>query len=53
LGYFDVDERFGAPFTRHGNNIEQLHGLDNFTAGEGRERWLTVPSNYGRVWRNA
>jgi maltooligosyltrehalose trehalohydrolase len=40
-------------FTRAGIYAEQLHGLDNFTIEEGQERWLTVPSNYGRIWRNA
>lgn len=39
-------------FTRGGIYVEQLHGEDNFTAEEGQDRWLTIPSDYGRIWRN-
>ncbi len=53
VNFTDTDQSVPFAFTRPGNYIEQLHGLDNFTAGKGEERWLTVPSNYGRVWRNA
>ena len=38
---------------RGGNYIEQLHSEDNFSVAEGQKRWLTIPSNYGRVRRSA
>ncbi len=33
--------------------MEQLHSEDSFFAERGQERWLKIPSNYGRVWLGA
>lgn len=40
-------------FTRSGDYVEQLHSEDQFFAEEGQERWLTIPPDYGRIWRSA
>jgi len=53
VNFTATDQSVPFAFTRSGNYTEQLHGLDNFAAGKGEERWLTIPSNYGRVWRSA
>ncbi|SEL44598.1 alpha-amylase family glycosyl hydrolase [Nitrosovibrio tenuis] len=53
VNFTDTDQSVPFTFTRRGNYIEQLHGLNNFTVGERDERWLTVPSSYGRIWRSA
>lgn len=37
-------------FERGGKYREDLHGHDLNDAAGGRERWLTVPGNYGQVW---
>lgn len=44
----DVDVPFWFP--RAGSYREQLHGADDFTLAANEQRWLRVPSNYGRVW---
>lgn len=43
-----------VPFNvgRAGGYNEQLHGQDNFVSAPGQEHWLTIPSNYGRIWRS-
>lgn len=33
-----------------GKYREELHGHDLADVAAGEERWLTVPSNYGRIW---
>ena len=53
LNFTDTEQTIPFRFTRTGSYREQLHGQDNFAATEGEERWLTVPSNYGRIWRSA
>lgn len=53
VNFTDIEQTVPFVFTRTGDYIEQLHGLDNFDVEEGQERWLTIPSNYGRIWRNA
>jgi 1,4-alpha-glucan branching enzyme len=53
LNFTDAEQAVPFRFTRTGSYREQLHGQDNFTATEGEERRLTVPSNYGRIWRSA
>ena len=52
VNFTDTEQSVPFVFTRAGTYTEQLHGQDNFAAGEGQERWLTIPSNYGRVWRS-
>src|SRR5688500_15458800 len=52
VNFTDVEQTVPFVFTRTGDYIEQLHRLDNFAAEEGQERWLAIPSNYGRIWRN-
>ena len=51
VNFTDVDQRVPFTFERGGNYNEQLHNQDNFSIGAGQERWLTIPSNYGRIWR--
>ncbi|MEK6707817.1 MAG: alpha-amylase family glycosyl hydrolase [Pseudomonadota bacterium] len=53
VNFTDVEQSVPFVFTRAGNYREQLHGQDNFVTDEGQERWLTVPSNYGRIWRGS
>ncbi len=52
VNFTDTGQSVPFTFSRHGAYVEQLHGLDNFTAGE-EEHWLTIPSNYGRIWRSS
>jgi 1,4-alpha-glucan branching enzyme len=52
VNFTDVEQSVPFVFTRAGNYTEQLHGVDNFAAESGQEHWLTVPSNYGRMWRS-
>ncbi|MDQ3185361.1 MAG: alpha-amylase family glycosyl hydrolase [Pseudomonadota bacterium] len=51
VNFTDVEQSVPFVFTRAGTYTEQLHGQDNFAVAEGQERWLTIPSNYGRIWR--
>ncbi|SEN27532.1 1,4-alpha-glucan branching enzyme [Nitrosospira multiformis] len=53
LNFTDAEQAVPLRFSRTGSYREQLHGQDNFVATEGEERWLSVPSNYGRFWRSA
>lgn len=52
VNFTDVEQSIPFVFARAGTYTEQLHSQDNFAAAEGQERWLTIPSNYGRIWRN-
>lgn len=52
VNFTNADQSVPFKFELGGNYNEQLHGQDNFVIGVGQERWLTVPSNYGRIWRN-
>ena len=52
LNVTDQDRVVPFRMQRNGDHQEMLHGQDNLVgvmAGEIRE--LTVPSNYGRIWR--
>lgn len=51
LNFTGSEQTVPFKFDRAGNYREQLHGQDNFNAGAGGEHWLTIPSNYGRIWR--
>lgn len=51
VNFSGAGQRVPFTFEQGGSYVEQLHGADNFTVGAGQEHWLTVPSNYGRVWR--
>ena len=47
----DHEQEVPFTFPYGGNYREELHGthsLENILAGE--ETWLTIPSNYGRIW---
>lgn len=52
VNFTHADQSVPFKFERAGNYNEQLHGQDNFAAGPGQEQWLTIPSNYGRIWRS-
>ena len=52
LNFTNVEQSVPFVFKHAGNYIEQLHGQDDFVTGVGQEQWLTVPSNYGRIWRS-
>jgi maltooligosyltrehalose trehalohydrolase len=52
VNFTDTEQSVAFVFSRPGNYTEQLHHEDNFVVSEGEERWLTIPPNYGRVWRN-
>lgn len=53
VNFTEIEQTVPFIFMRAGNYTEQLHGQDNFSVNEGQERWLTVPSSYGRIWRSA
>lgn len=51
LNFGDQDQEvlFDLPFS--GDYREELHGYDNLRGVVGGEgSWLTIPSNYGRIW---
>src|SRR3954447_12151137 len=50
LNFGDGNARVPFVFSRAGAYVELLHGGDNFSVKAGEQRWLDVPSNYGRVW---
>jgi maltooligosyltrehalose trehalohydrolase len=50
LNFGDSDQTVPFTFERGGKYREELHGHDLTDVADGQERWLTVPSNYGRVW---
>lgn len=53
VNFTNAEQAVSFRFSRTGSYVEQLHGQDNFVATEREERWLTIPSNYGRIWRSA
>lgn len=51
LNFGEQEQKVPFYFPSSGDYREELHGQDNLkdiVAGE--EAWLTVPSNYGRIW---
>jgi maltooligosyltrehalose trehalohydrolase len=50
LNFTDTEVTVPFVFPRAGQWVEMLHGADNFTTTAGEQRWLAVPSNYGRIW---
>jgi len=50
LNFTNTDQTVRFTFPKAGAFQEMLHGQDNFQAAAGQEQWLTVPSNYGRIW---
>jgi maltooligosyltrehalose trehalohydrolase len=51
LNFDDADQRVPFWFPAGGDYQEELHGHDTLRGvAEGAQQWLTVPSNYGRVW---
>lgn len=51
LNFGDGDQAVPIPFPHAGNYTEELHGTDNQNGvAANTERWLHVPSNYGRIW---
>lgn len=53
VNFTDAAQNVPFKFEHGGNYHEQLHEVDNFVIGDGQERLLTIPSNYGRIWRSA
>ena len=51
LNFTDNDTTVPFVFSRAGSYTERLHGNDNFSVARGEEHSLTIPSNYGRIWR--
>lgn len=49
LNFGDEDQTVPLAFEIGGKYREELHGHD-LEAVPGQETWLTVPSNYGRIW---
>lgn len=55
LNFSDYNHSVPFTFSREGNYKEMLHGKDDpgLNIGQvqaGEERWLEIPSNYGRIW---
>jgi 1,4-alpha-glucan branching enzyme len=50
LNFSGGDQWAQVPFARAGSYREELHGIDNFTAGTNENRWVMIPGNYGRIW---
>ncbi len=51
LNFGDQEQKVLFEFPFSGNYREELHGYDNLEdITGGRESWLTVPGNYGRIW---
>lgn len=51
LNFGDHEQAVPFAFPFSGNYREELHGQDNLTGVvAGADVWLTIPSNYGRVW---
>jgi maltooligosyltrehalose trehalohydrolase len=51
LNFTDEQKSISFSFSRAGSYVELLHGQDNFSVAAGDQRWLTVPGNYGRIWK--
>ncbi|AOY58189.1 MULTISPECIES: alpha-amylase family glycosyl hydrolase [Desulfococcus] len=51
LNFGDQEQRVSFSFPFAGDYIEELHGEDNLAnIAQKQVVWLTVPSNYGRIW---
>jgi len=51
LNFGDEEQKVPFSFPFNGDYREELHGSDNLKdIVSGLETWLTVPSNYGRIW---
>jgi maltooligosyltrehalose trehalohydrolase len=51
LNFSDQDAWVPFTFSFAGDYREELHGYDNLReVSGGEERWLNIPSNYGRIW---
>lgn len=50
LNFGDQDQTVPFTFALGGKYREELHGHDLADVGAGEKRWLSVPSNYGRIW---
>ncbi|MFP5318098.1 MAG: alpha-amylase family glycosyl hydrolase [Acidimicrobiia bacterium] len=50
LNFGDADQTVPFTFDVAGKYREELHGHDLGDVAAGQERWVTVPSNYGRIW---
>ena len=50
LNFGDSDQTVPFTFDRDGKYREELHGHDLTDVAAGQEKWLTIPSNYGRIW---
>ncbi|HVL27113.1 MAG TPA: alpha-amylase family glycosyl hydrolase [Acidimicrobiales bacterium] len=50
LNFGEADQTVPFTFAVGGKYREELHGHDLGDVADGQERWLTVPSNYGRIW---
>ncbi|MBW4631561.1 MAG: alpha-amylase [Iphinoe sp. HA4291-MV1] len=51
LNFGDSEQRVPFWFPIAGNYQEELHGQDNFINVPSLvEYWVTIPSNYGRIW---
>ena len=53
VNFTGTEQSVPLSFTRSGHYVEQLHSENQFFAEEGQKHWLTIPSNYGRIWRSA
>lgn len=50
LNFGDADQTVPFTFDVGGKYREELHGHDLTDVDAGHEKWLTIPSNYGRIW---
>jgi maltooligosyltrehalose trehalohydrolase len=50
LNFGDHDQTVPFTFELGGKYREELHGHDLSDVTPGQERWITVASNYGRIW---
>jgi hypothetical protein len=50
LNFSGGDQWVPVSFARAGSYREELHGIDNFTVNANENRWVMVPSHYGRIW---
>jgi maltooligosyltrehalose trehalohydrolase len=50
LNFGDQDQTVPFTFELGGKYREELHGHDLADVVGGQEAWITVPSNYGRIW---
>lgn len=50
LNFGESDQTVPFTFDAGGKYREELHGHDLGDVAAGQEKWLPVPSNYGRIW---